>query len=382
MITQSNAPATAPASPAPSAENNPANAAPAATENGSTLSTEAAPTAEDPDSSEEGYDPFAALDEKGVNAGKDGEMPPEVAPAAEPAAEVPPEPEATPTEEDEEDDEPNGSKPPANNFRVNLKDAADADRKRAALRLFKNEPGITLEEAMRRVGVTPIVATAPTTENKTPATEPAPAAAPVDPLKPLRDEIAGLKTEAKKARGDFDYDKAFDLQEQITEKQSELTRKESVAAVKAEQEQAQQEASRATAEQATWAEVAKEYPDSGKTGTALHTALTQKINATFQTNPGFFDDPDWPSILTGVVAKKLGVKPTAPAAAAPVAPAAPSTTKTTPAAPAVVPRKPSTPVPPSPAPGGVTATGPSASPQGDYDPFEEMDKLGAAEARK
>lgn len=393
MITQGNeAPATAPASPAPSAENpNPVNPNPTATQDGSTPSAADTTTTEDPDSSE-GYDPFASLDELGANASPDGTV--SSAPTAAPVAEVTPEADpalATADPEAEASVDPaTGEKPPATNYRLSLKGATDADSKRSLIQILRDEPGTTLAEAARRAGVKPEGQETRTPSKDAPATEPAPAAASsVDPLKPLRDEIAGLKADAKKARGEFDYDKALDLQEQITEKQSELTRRESVAAIKEEERQAQQKQAHTQAVNNTWAEVAEDYPDAGKEGSALHSALVREIENVNRNKPDLFQDSEWPAILTYRVARKLGLKPNAPAASAPAAPALPPGTTTTTApktstAPAVTPRKASVPaaVAPSPAPGGAVSGSASAVPSGPYDPFEEMDRLEAAGARK
>lgn len=312
-----------------------------------------------------------------VNDAPDGdEDEPVITPAPEPAATATPAPKEG--DDDDEDEVPAGAaKPEANNFRINLKGASDKDRKTALVRLLKNEPGIDLDEAARRVGLTPAAVGAITNGNA--AAENAPAATP-DPLQALRDEIANLEKDEEQALTvDFEPGKALALGKQIRAKQQQLTKLEVRAEATAEVEQSRQVDSHETAVDATWNEVAKDFPDVGAVGTPLYNALQAQIAAKYKANPGFFNDPDWPTYLTAACSKKLGLLPkTAANAPAPVSQPAVSNPGATAPAP-VTPRKTAA---PAPAPGGSGSSQAQAAavPQGD-DPDDFIAFLNAHGSR-
>lgn len=51
------------------------------------------------------------------------------------------------------------------------------------------------------------------------------------------------------------------------------------------------------------------YPDSGVAGTALFRAIEEESVRIKQANPAFFNDADWPLMLTSKIAAKLGIQP-------------------------------------------------------------------------
>ena len=53
------------------------------------------------------------------------------------------------------------------------------------------------------------------------------------------------------------------------------------------------------------------YPDSGVAGTALSRAIEDERVRLQQVNPAFFNDADWPLMLTSKLAANLGIQPVA-----------------------------------------------------------------------
>jgi hypothetical protein len=53
------------------------------------------------------------------------------------------------------------------------------------------------------------------------------------------------------------------------------------------------------------------YPDSGVAGTALSQAIDAECARLHQANPAFFNDADWPLMLTSKLAANLGIQPVA-----------------------------------------------------------------------
>jgi hypothetical protein len=300
---------------------------------------------------------FGYLKENGSKLTADGDIAhvdqrPESESEAEstPSPTTEPEVEPSPVVDPEEDDEPQEGQPE--------KPPANADKKRALLRLMKNEPGTPLAEAMRRVGIV-----APATQAPESAPD-APVQPAADPAQALRDEIAALEKEEEAAATAFNNISQFRLGKQVRAKQSQLAKLEAKAELQAEATQTRQADTHQAAVLNTWTDVAKEFPEASQTGSALHQALQAKIDATHKANPAFFGDPDWPAMLTASVARKLGLAPRAPAAAAPTPSPTSPAPKPAPVIPAVAPRKSSV---PAPAPGGSRSAAPvvASTPESD-----------------
>lgn len=200
------------------------------------------------------------------------------------------------------------------NFRLHTTDPARS----RFLKLLKAEPGANPIELAQRAGYTP-----PATAAAAPATA-APAAAPVQTidavLQPLRDEIAALSAQKRTAREAYEFDKVDEIADQILEKRLALDRKQS----ELEQEASFQEEYDGGYQGAKAAAIAQ-YPDTGKRGTPQYEEIMRERAYLEQTEPGFFDDPQYPLELVKRLEVrrpdlfKSGAAPAAaPAAAAPV----------------------------------------------------------------
>jgi hypothetical protein len=139
-----------------------------------------------------------------------------------------------------------------------------------------------------------------------------------DPLKGLRAEIDALKEQKKTARAAYEFDKVDELQDQILEKTLKLEREQAELDA-TEHFEAEYQGQYVEARQQA---IAK-YPDTAKKGTPQAEEVARERAFLEQTEPGFFDDPDYPLALLERLEKRRPdlFKATAPASATP--PAAP-----------------------------------------------------------
>lgn len=286
---------------------------------------------------EAALDGAAAIEAAPEPEAKAAETAPTPAPAAPAVTDGAPPPPATPAPApavpDGEDD---GMVDPATGEKLpkNIRFHTTDPKRSRFLKLLRSEEGINPIEAARRVGY------------ELPASEQAVAAAPVAPpasaqtieesLKPQRDEIAALKEQKKAARTAYEFDKVDEIGDQILEKTLALDRKQS---------ELEQQASYAeeynVGYQSALGQAFEKYPDTGKRGTPQFEALMRERTYLEATEPGFFDNPDYPIVLlTRLEKSRPDLFKQATAAAPLPAPPAPAAVTPPPNAAPVLPARP------------------------------------------
>jgi hypothetical protein len=238
---------------------------------------------------------------------KDAEPTQEAAPAplATPAAQEPPKP----TDETQEEEI-------TRNFRFHTEDATMS----AFLKLLKAEPGVNPVEAWKRAGgKMPDAAEGATPETKAEPQEPSAPAQPEPSGKvaELTAKLAGLKAARKEARAAYEYGQADDIQDQIDDAQRALTRAEFDA-----ERDAVAESAYTTQLNAARAKVIAEFPSVNDPNSPLHQEMVRENAFLAQTNPGFFDSPEFPlELVKSVKARRPDLFAQAPKTGEPPKPA-------------------------------------------------------------
>lgn len=164
-------------------------------------------------------------------------------------------------------------------------------------------------------------------------------------------ELADLRTKRRAASADFTNPaKTIELTELIEAKQLVLATeraKEQLQAAEAARERRTSEGQRQTKQAEAVADMGAKFPDAFKPGTKLHDAILTDSTKLLQSNPAFFNDPDWVETLVRKHASRLGIVEKKPGASASASPAA-TAARTAP--------KPKLNARPLPAPGGRSAT--------------------------
>jgi hypothetical protein len=201
--------------------------------------------------------------------------------------------------------------------------AADPIRERF-LKLMEAEPGTDPAELWQRAGGKSRTFTAQpeAAAEETAAATAAAEVAQVDPFAGQRAKITELKTQRTEARKAYEYDKADELSDQISDVQREIILGESQ--IQRQQEDSQRfDAAHAEAK----ASVLKDHPAAGDKTSPLYAALARE-NAYLQVHdPAFFAKPDFPARLIAQVKAQrpdLFSPPPAAAVAQPVSAAAPT----------------------------------------------------------
>lgn len=125
-------------------------------------------------------------------------------------------------------------------------------------------------------------------------------------------KITQLKTDIKSATASFDHDKSVDLIEQLGDAKAEL--RELERAGKAQEQTAEQQWK--TAEETAFKVVEARFPDVQKAGSPLNTAVQARIAELEASNPEFFHNEKWFSLVTSEQAVELDIAPVAAAAPA------------------------------------------------------------------
>jgi hypothetical protein len=134
-----------------------------------------------------------------------------------------------------------------------------------------------------------------------------------DPEAALLAEITRIKGAMEKASDDVDLKAHGKLVEEMMDKRDEL------AQLRARRQSAQSDASRAreSTEAISKREAVRQFPQAGREGSALHTAVQDEIGRLEAVNPAAFDDPEWPEAVTAKVAARLGIASVSKTAAGP-----------------------------------------------------------------
>ena len=269
-----------------------------------------------------------------------GTDPPAPAPQGEQPAPAAPEPPAA------------GDDKRPDRIRIGTFAQSDQDFLLTATQMSRSE-NITVREATQRLLAQQqqAQAAAPAPQPQTPPAEPVP-----DPLEAQRAKVEDLKAQLREANSAFDTDKAAELQIALAEEVAETKIMESQQAQAAKTLEASAATSWKAAEESAFAAMETDYPEFQKQGSALNTAVTEKIAELEKSDPAFFNKPDWVRYVVRDVAGDLGITPTRHAAA-PQAPVAPQPPTARPAA--TAPRQPGHPAAIPPAPGGAGAGQPT-----------------------
>lgn len=222
--------------------------------------------------------------------------------------------EPEPVEHDTQDDDGaiNEAEPLPKNWRLAARDDAEA----RVFKLLKQEPGISLAEAMRRTGHPDAAAL----NGKQEATNADPAESAnqnkaTDPHQHLVDEIESLYTQAEELDNSFQYAEAAKLRKQATDKQLALQ------TARFEHQLAEMNA-RLFAErsQPYLQEAVQRYPDLGKRGTAQFVLVDTMVKELQAKNDPILQRPDYAMRILeraekqypGVFVKTAATAPTKP----------------------------------------------------------------------
>ena len=254
-------------------------------------------------------------------------------------------------EEDDDEDEEEAGKArtpakgkenaePGQKKRIAIKRGRLSDQDFAIVQLADREQ-IPLDEAKRR-----LFGDAPQRkENDETATREETNAEPEVTPDSIQAKIDGLLAERKKATQALDVEKATELSDEISD--LKLQKRDLQQQKSAREQTAAQRLQSGVVESVTKA--VGMFPDSGKEGSELFKAIDAERLARRETDPGFFNKPNWPVLLAIEVASDMGI---APVAAAPTPKGGKPAKPATPAA--AAPKKPARPAPPNPAPGNTT----------------------------
>jgi hypothetical protein len=230
--------------------------------------------------------------------------------AAAPAPQSQPAPAAEPGEDDTIEEA--GDERLPKNFRFHTENP----QRSRYLKLLRQQPEANPIDLAVQAGYTP-------SQAKVEAAAAAAAPAPAVPaeITTLKDEIAALKAKKAEHKAAYEFGEADDVNDQILEKTLKLQRREDE--IEAEQAfQQEYQGQYVTAR----TQASQKYPDALKKGTPQFEEVVRERAYLEQTEPGFFDNPEYPTALIERLEKRRpdlfkGAAAPAPAGSQPAAPA-------------------------------------------------------------
>lgn len=243
------------------------------------------------------------------------------------------EPKAEEKKPEEPKAEPEATEPKASPNRVRLSDLKDTDKAlvNTAVQMVRDGLASDIPDAIGR-----LTGIRQTPEAQAAPAEKAPEAPTVDPyaekVESQKAEIAEILKQLTAAKNDFNNELETELTDKLLDLKSDMKllqyQREQDAKAQQRQEADQAQTAYETHYDSYRDQAVSVYPDAAVEGSQLFEQIAQDIAWFEQNNPAIFNTPNYPLLIAGGAAAKIGVSPTfsktaAAAQAAPVVSASP-----------------------------------------------------------